>query len=66
MRDERRVSFLEKLIASAATGAVCGAITAKVDAPDELRNAFTDVMVDNVLLVQETMKDRDKRGYFNY
>ena len=66
MRDERKVSFLEKMVTSVATGAACGAISAKCEAPKELRDAFTGAIIDNVLLVQEAWKDRDKKGYFNY
>lgn len=64
MQKERELSFVERIIISAATGAATGAISGSVNLPDENREEFTSVMIDLALRSAERNKQKQKKGYF--
>lgn len=65
MRDERKVSFLEKIAVAAVAGAAGGALSGAAKVPEESRKYLTDNLIDLALYGAEQWKDRDKKGYFN-
>ena len=65
MREDRKLTFLESIAVSAATGAVSGGICGFAKTSDNLREAFTEMMIDISLDTAQKVKQRDREGYIN-
>lgn len=63
--DERKPSFLEKMFVSVATGAACGALSAKANVDEETQKIFTGNMIDLALNLQDMNAHRKRKGYFD-
>lgn len=63
--DERKPSFIERMLVSVATGAACGALSGKADVDLQQNQQFTDMMIDLAFIGQDAWKHRNRNGYFN-
>lgn len=61
--EERKPSFLEQLIVSAATGAMTGAVAGSLNLDDQTRRGVTDLALDFSLNGMKNFKKRDRDGY---
>ena len=65
MKEDRKLTFLESIAISAATGAASGAVCGIGQVPGRTRNMFTDMMVDITLQTAQNIKQQDREGYIN-
>ena len=65
MKEDRKLTFLESIAISAATGAASGAVCGFGKVPEKKRETFTDIMVNLALRTGQKVKQKGKEGYIN-
>ena len=64
MKEDKKLTFLESIAVSAATGAACGCISEFGKIPDQNRELFTGLSINYMLDLAQQIKQKDKKGYF--